>query len=430
MKTNLIKINLDFEVDRDDKAVISVLKNKARFQLFLGGRRRGKTMLGGAWIIREVLKGGERTGWWVAPYYRLTERGRDAVLQILRPAWQKLQCEEKRASRTIIISHPNGTGRIVFLSADNPDALIGEGVHAVVFDEPARIKPQQVNAVWWQSVRPCLSDTNGRALFITTPKHDNQGGGNLFEVIYRECEKRNPDYVMYRSPSWEGKWVSQEEIERARRELPSLIFRQEYGAEYIKQQSICFRVDNLQKYKNLPAGLEVYFGCDLAISQKQTADYFVVAIIGIDRREHKVYIIEMYRDRLSFAEQQQAILRLADKYKPLKIFIESVAYQEALPQELRRNSWYNIVSVRPEKDKVTRALEFMGAVEAGRVYLPEENYSNAYWLKNLLDELIDFPCGLHDDQVDALVYAYKGACGQPKYSTSEGLISVVKFPEL
>jgi predicted phage terminase large subunit-like protein len=407
-----------------------VLWGNTRFQLFLGGRRRGKTMLGAMWIILEVLKGGDRTGWWVAPYYRLTERGRDAVMRILRPVWQDLQCEERKASRTIVLRHPRGTGRIVFLSADNPDTLIGEGVHAVVFDDPARIRPSQVSAVWWQSVRPCLSDTNGRALFITTPKHDEQGGGNLFEVIYRECEKGSPDYVMYHSPSWEGKWIAPEEIERARLELPSLVFRQEYGAEYIKQQSICFQIDKFQYYSSLPKGLEVYFGCDLAISKKQTADYFVVAVIGVDRREHKIYIIEMYRNRISFAQQQQVILTLADKYKPLKIFIESVAYQEVLSQELRRNSWYNVVSIYPERDKVTRALAFMGAVEAGRVYLPEENYQNAYWIKNLLDELIDFPCGLHDDQVDALVYAYKGACQQLPDYTGEELISVVKFPEI
>ena len=382
-----------------------VLWGNIRFQLFVGGRRRGKTMLGAMWIIKEVLTGKDRTGWWIAPYHRLTERGYDAVKRILRPVWQDLQCEDKRANKTIIIHHPGGVARIVFLSADNPDALIGEGVHAVVFDEPARIRPSQVNAVWWQSVRPCLSDTQGKALFITTPKCDEVGGGNLFEVIYRECEKGSLGYKMFHSPSWEGRWIAPEEIEKARQELPSLIFRQEYGAEYIRQRNICFQIDKIQRYRTLPPGLEIYFGCDLAISQKQTADYFVIAVVGLDKSEHKIYILEMLRDRLTFAEQQKMILEFADKHNPKKIFIESVAYQEALPQELRRNSWYNIVSVRPDKDKVTRALGLMGAIEAGRVYLPEEDSQNAFWVKSLIDELIDFPSGAHDDQVDALVYA-------------------------
>ena len=49
-------------------------------------------------------------------------------------------------------------------------------------------------------------------------------------------------------------------------------------------------------------------------------------------------------------------------------------------------------------DKGARAQSFRGRMAQGKVYFPR----HAEWLKDLIAELLVFPAGKHDDQVDVL----------------------------
>ncbi len=52
----------------------------------------------------------------------------------------------------------------------------------------------------------------------------------------------------------------------------------------------------------------------------------------------------------------------------------------------------------PEGDKVTRMSAQTAKIEAGYVVLPER----ASWLQDFQTEVLQFPHGRHDDQVDSL----------------------------
>ena len=69
-------------------------------------------------------------------------------------------------------------------------------------------------------------------------------------------------------------------------------------------------------------------------------------------------------------------------------------------QDLRR-SGLPVMEYTPDKDKVSRVYAASPMLESGRVWLP----SNKRWADELMEELITFPHGRHDDQVDALVMA-------------------------
>ena len=59
------------------------------------------------------------------------------------------------------------------------------------------------------------------------------------------------------------------------------------------------------------------------------ADYFVVATIAVDSDNNK-YVVDMYRNRISPAEQPDVIIDTFKKYRPRRMRIETVGYQEAL----------------------------------------------------------------------------------------------------
>ena len=108
--------------------------------------------------------------------------------------------------------------------------------------------------------------------------------------------------------------------------------------------------------------------------------------------------MDIYRDRLEFPSVEKAIYILADRHKADVVVIERVGAGQALFQRLRQAGILNVTSTQPRQDKATRMMAETPAIERGQVYLPKE----ADWLESFKREVLNFPNGQHDDQVDSL----------------------------
>jgi len=155
--------------------------------------------------------------------------------------------------------------------------------------------------------------------------------------------------------------------------------------------------DDIEKW--IPVRL--YMGADLAISEKESEDndYFVLCVIGVDA-EKNVYVLEYVKQRLSFNSQLTTIISYGrDKYPMVeRVGVETVAYQKALAQELRRLSLLPIVNINTSKDKVTRAMRRSANFENHKVYFREG-------MDDLEECLLLFPEVDHDDLFDGLDFA-------------------------
>lgn len=138
---------------------------------------------------------------------------------------------------------------------------------------------------------------------------------------------------------------------------------------------------------------------DLAASVKESADYTVVAVWA-QTPEKDLLLLDLVRARMEGPDQVPLIRRVYERWRPGYIAIERVAYQLALVQAARRDG-LPVRELKADRDKVSRALPAAARVEAGAVYFR----SGAPWLGVLEDELLAFPTGAHDDQVDVLAYA-------------------------
>jgi predicted phage terminase large subunit-like protein len=69
-----------------------------------------------------------------------------------------------------------------------------------------------------------------------------------------------------------------------------------------------------------------------------------------------------------------------------------------LIQDLRHEGKLRPIPITPDADKITRMSAQSAKIEAGHVYLPEQ----APWLADFMTELLQFPYGRHDDQVDSV----------------------------
>jgi hypothetical protein len=114
-------------------------------------------------------------------------------------------------------------GSIVRLfGADNPNALRGMYLDGVVLDEHADMRPN----LWGEVIRPTLSDRNGWAVFIGTPR-----GKNEFWKLYDNAG-RDADWMRVTLKASETGILPEGELADAKRTMTQSQFEQEYECSF------------------------------------------------------------------------------------------------------------------------------------------------------------------------------------------------------
>jgi hypothetical protein len=196
----------------------TIVKSLSRFRVVIAGRRFGKTHIS----IRELCKHAKEPNkevWYIAPSYKMAKQ---IVWKKLKNRLNDLNWVAKINETELTLHLKNGSV-ISLKGADNYDSLRGVGLDFIVLDEFADISPD----AWYETLRPTLSDKQGRALFIGTPK----GIGNWSYEIYQNSQN-SQDWESFTYTTLEGGRVPQSEIQAARRDLDERTFRQEYMASF------------------------------------------------------------------------------------------------------------------------------------------------------------------------------------------------------
>ncbi len=178
------------------------------------------------------------------------------------------------------------------------------------------------------------------------------------------------------------------------------IFEKKYFRYFDSNEDYYTLFDNQssQKFLRLKSNCNIFITSDLAISEKNLADYTVFIVSVITERK-EILILDIVREKINAVEHLKILKNLAMQWSPCLIGIESVQYQTSLIQTALAEG-LPIKSLRPTKDKVTRALAISARLELGQVYFK----LNANWLMDFENELASFPKGRFDDQVDAFAY--------------------------
>jgi len=141
---------------------------------------------------------------------------------------------------------------------------------------------------------------------------------------------------------------------------------------------------------------------DLAISEREEADFFVIGTFAYHRITTNMMVVSMFRRRLNSLDQIKALQSEYLKFRPEFVAIESVAYQASAVQHAVA-AGLPARAVEPGKDdKVTRAIPAAARYEAGMIWHPLE--SSGPWVETMETELVRFPKS-KKDQVDTIAYA-------------------------
>jgi predicted phage terminase large subunit-like protein len=111
-------------------------------------------------------------------------------------------------------------------------------------------------------------------------------------------------------------------------------------------------------------------------------------------------VAEVFREKAETTKHANIMTQQNIKWRPGFQGVENKTFGLNLIQTLRRQG-LPIKPLKADTDKVSRARPMAARYEIGTAY----HKTGAPWLSTFEDELIAFPNGEHDDQVDTASYA-------------------------
>jgi len=179
----------------------------------------------------------------------------------------------------------NGS-RISLKGTDNRESLLGVGLDGMVIDEFASIHDNW--AVWYEILRPMLTDKKGKALFIGTPK-----GKDSFFELYLQGQKNDPEITSWRFATSDNPFIDKAEIEAARQSMPDRYFKQEYLASFEEYTGLVWPEYSEKQHVIDPIPIEPWWRI-LTIIDPATSGYTGVLWLGVS--DDKIYVIDEFKE--------------------------------------------------------------------------------------------------------------------------------------
>lgn len=195
---------------------------------------------------------------------------------------------------------------------------------------------------------------------------------------------------------------SKEALDRMKAEIGSLQFSAQYQQRPVPLEGNLIRREWFRYYDQLPqqgvAG-RIVQSWDIAMMTGEANDYSVCTTWRMIKADY--YLVDVFRGRLAYPDLRRMVASLAAKHAVETVLIENAGPGMSLLQDL----WHDLphgmtrpLGQTPNGSKEDRMAAQSAKIEAGHVHLPK----NADWLDTFLHEILAFPHGRHDDQVDSV----------------------------
>lgn len=163
-----------------------------------------------------------------------------------------------------------------------------------------------------------------------------------------------------------------------------------------------FKDSWVQYYKDLPSNLEkIVMSWDMTFKDTKGSDFVVGSIWA--RKGGNFYLIDQVRGRWDFVTTLEKFIAFCKKHNTVnRKLVEDKANGTAIINTLKKHI-SGIIPITPTESKEARASAIATLWEAHNVYIPSPEL--APWVKDFTAELLEFPAGAHDDQVDSMTQA-------------------------
>lgn len=308
-----------------------------------------------------------------------------------------------------------------YFAAGVGGAIAGRRADLVVIDDPIRSREDADSETvrdkiwdWYKSDLYTRLKPGGRIVLIQTRWHEDDlagrllsdmaAGGDRWEVISLPAlaEADDPLGRSVGQPLW-PEWEDEANLERKRRAVGPRDWSALYQQRPAPEDGDYFKKEWLKPYDIAPDAklMRIYGGSDYAVTA-DGGDYTVHAVVGLDP-DGRMYLLDLWRRQAASDEWVEAFCDLVKKWKPLGWAEEQGQIKSGvgpfLVRRQREREAYVFRDQFPTRgDKAIRAQSIRGRMALEGLHVP----INAPWYAALRSELLSFPAGKHDDQVDAL----------------------------
>jgi predicted phage terminase large subunit-like protein len=315
--------------------------------------------------------------------------------------------------------------------------LTGRGAHLMLIDDPVKNREEADSETirkktkdWYTSTAYTRLMPGGRIVVIQTRWHeDDLSGWLLAEHAHEGWEVLNLPAI---SDKGAALWPEQYDVpalEKIRQAIGSRDWSALYQQRPAPETGDYFRSEWIKTYEVAPdsANLSVYGGSDYAVTA-DGGDYTVHVVMGLDP-DGRLYLLDMWRGQSASDEWVEAFCDLVKKWKPIGWAEESGQIKAGVGPFLTRRMIERGALVYRESfptrgDKAVRAQSMRGRMAMRGLYVQKD----APWRSDFVSELMSFPVGVHDDQVDAI-----GLVGQLLDRMQSGrptkVVPVVRVPK-
>jgi predicted phage terminase large subunit-like protein len=308
-------------------------------------------------------------------------------------------------------------------------AITGKGADILIIDDPVKNSEQAHSPTyrkktydWYESTAYTRLEPGGAVIIIQTRWNKEDLSG---QILAKEADK----WTVLSLPALavEGDLLGRQPgdplfidrfdraaLEEIKESIGPYWFAALYQQNPVDDENAIFKSEYIQ-YCNYSGGVfelgeklvlvedcTIFQTCDPAASKKTTADFFVLCTWAITQ-DADLILLDVLRLRLTGPDQIKLFRAQFNRWRPVAQFVEKVGVGYTLYQFLE-DEGLPVKELKPgTQDKVTRAIPAAARMAAGRVWIISA--AQKTWGPEFIDELLTFPLGAKDDQVDNLSYA-------------------------
>jgi len=313
-----------------------------------------------------------------------------------------------------------------YVAAGVGGGITGKGAHVMVIDDLVKNREdaesennREATWDWYTSTAYTRLSPGGGILVILTRWHDDDLAGKLL----RQAEEGEDQWEVIKYPalaeedekfrkvgeSLHPERYNVDALEQIRKAIGPRDWSALYQQNPVSDEGDYFSRDMIRYFENDEidtSQLNYYCAWDLAIGQRDRNDYSVGIVVGVDEYDN-LFVVDVVRGKYDGFELVEQILDLYETWRPGIVGIERGHIEMALGPFLQKRTrerglneaYFKDLKVG-KRDKEARARAIQGRMQQGMVYFPKD----AIWTGPMVAELLRFPNGTHDDQVDALAW--------------------------
>ena len=304
--------------------------------------------------------------------------------------------------------------------------LTGRGGDFIIVDDPIKAEDAQsesarhTNNEWFKTTLLSRLEDKQRSVLILVMQrlHVNdlrgfiEGSGGFHKLSLPAIALTSQEipvgdgeiYCREQGEALHPERESLEVLQKIRDQIGPYNFAAQYQQSPQAIDGPLFKRSHLQIVNRLPAlhrHCIYWVSVDGAQSTSERADSSVIIHGVSDVSGH--YVLEVERGRWDYETLLSRVLPYATRYRRIFFIVEKASSGISLIESLIRRGLYVFIA-DPRSDKMARTLRALPIFADGRVFIVDQEGRNA-WVQPFINELLSFPFGAADDQVDAIVQA-------------------------